>query len=136
MKITVDTNVLISATFWAGASDRIISMVEAKTIQLVLSEEIIKEYVGVLEYEEIKDKIRDKNLVMRRTVSKIISLSTIIEPTKKFSVVQDDPDDNKILEAAVAGGVDFIVSNDKHLLNLQEFENILIVSPDDFIKLS
>ncbi|HLC19766.1 MAG TPA: putative toxin-antitoxin system toxin component, PIN family [Candidatus Nanoarchaeia archaeon] len=134
MKITVDTNVLISATFWTGASDKIISKVEAKLIQLVLSKEIIKEYAGVLDYEEIKTKIRNKNLVMKHTVSKIISLSTIIEPTEKFFAVKDDPDNNKILECAVAGRVDFIVSNDKHLLKLQKFENISIVSPDDFVK--
>ena len=61
MRITADTNTLISATFWYGASDKIISRVEAKEIQLILSDEIIKEYVDVLEYEEIQEKIRGYN---------------------------------------------------------------------------
>lgn len=135
MRITVDTNTLISSTFWYGASDKIIARVEAKEMQLILSGEIIKEYIDVLEYEEIQDKIRDKQLVMKHTVKKIISISTIIEPKIKLDVVKDDPDDNKILECALAGNVDCIISNDKHLLKLKKFENIPILKPDDFLKL-
>jgi len=44
MKITADTNVLISATFWHGASDRILSNVESKEIELILSQDILAEY--------------------------------------------------------------------------------------------
>jgi putative PIN family toxin of toxin-antitoxin system len=134
MKITADTNILISATFWHGASDRIISKVEAKEIQLILSEEIVKEYAEVMDYDEIKNKIKDKNLAIKHTVSKIISISTIIEPKTKLNVIKDDSDDNKILECAVAGNVDCIVSNDKHLLKLRKFRNIPILTPDDFLE--
>lgn len=134
MKITADTNILISATFWHGASDRIISKVEAKEIQLILSEEIVKEYAEVLDYDEIKDKIKDKNLAMKHTVSKIISISTIIEPKVKLDVIKDDPDDNKILECAVAGNVDRIVGNDRHLLKLKTFRDIPILTPNEFVE--
>ncbi len=50
MRITVDTNILVSATFWNGASEKIIEKVEKKEIQLVLSKEIIDEFVRVLNY--------------------------------------------------------------------------------------
>ena len=45
MKITVDTNVLISSSFWHGDSDRILNRVENKEIELVLSKEIIEEFI-------------------------------------------------------------------------------------------
>ena len=64
MKITVDTNVLISATFWYGDSEKIITKAENKEIELVLSRDIIKEYNEVLQYKEIKDKIKDKNKIL------------------------------------------------------------------------
>jgi len=134
MKITADTNVLISATFWHGPSDRIISKAEAKEIRLVLSEQIIKEYAEVLDYEEIQNKIKNKNLVMKHTLSKIISISNIIGTKTKLNVIKDDPDDNKILECAIDGNVDFIVSNDRHLLKLKEYGNIPILTPDEFAK--
>ena len=128
MKITLDTNVLISATFWHGDSDKIIEKVESKEIELVLSKEIIEEFAKVLKYKDIQEKIKNKNLEMKRTVEKIISISKIVEPLEKLNIVNEDPDDNKILECAKSGEVDFIISNDNHLLKLKEFENIKIIT--------
>jgi len=128
MKITVDTNVLISATFWYGDSERIIEKIESKDIELVLSKEIIEEFARVLNYRDIKEKIKNKNLEIKRTVEKIISISKIVEPLEKLNIVNEDPDDNKILECAKSGEVDFIISNDNHLLKLKEFENIKIIT--------
>ena len=51
MRITVDTNFLISATFWNGDSDKIIKKVEMKDAELVLSSEIIDEFSKVLGYK-------------------------------------------------------------------------------------
>ena len=78
MKITLDTNVLISATFWHGDSDKIIEKVEKKDIELILSKDIIEEFARVLKYKEIQEKVKNKNLEMKRTVEKIISISKII----------------------------------------------------------
>ncbi|MDO8517056.1 MAG: putative toxin-antitoxin system toxin component, PIN family [Nanoarchaeota archaeon] len=132
MKITIDTNVLISGSFWAGASDKILEKIENKEIELFLSKDIIEEFSEVLDYEEIKNKIRDKGLELRRTIEKIISISTIIEPLEKFDIVEEDPDDNKILECAVEGKVNYIISQDKHLLKLKEFQDIKILTPEEF----
>ncbi len=133
MKITVDTNVLISSSFWYGDSNRILIKVENKEIELILSKEIIEEFIRVLDYEEIKDKVKEKNLEMKRTVEKIISISTIIEPKEKFMVVQEDIDDNVILDCAFEGKVDYIISQDNHLLRLKEFRGIKIVTPGEFL---
>jgi len=70
---------------------------------------------------------------MKRTVEKIISISKIVEPLEKINIIKEDPDDNKILECAKSGKVDFIVSSDNHLLKLKEFENIKIITPTTFI---
>lgn len=134
MRITVDTNVLVSATFWCGASDEVISRVEEKEMQLILSEEIIKEYVDVLDYKEIKDKIRDKKLEIIRTIKKITSVSTIVAPKQRLNIVKEDHDDDKVLECAKEGNADYIISNDKHILKLKSFEGIPILTPADFLK--
>ena len=133
MKITMDTNVLISATFWYGDYNKIIEKVENNDIALVLSKEIIEEFARVLNYKSIQEKIKNKNLEMKRTVEKIISISKIVEPLEKINIIKEDPDDNKILECAKSGKVDFIVSSDNHLLKLKEFENIKIITPTTFI---
>ncbi|MFH1209698.1 MAG: putative toxin-antitoxin system toxin component, PIN family [archaeon] len=135
MRITVDTNILISATFWKGNSFRIIEKVENKELELVLSKDIIKEFIGVLNYEEIQDKIKDKNLEMQKTVEDIISISIVIEPQQKFDIIKDDVKDNIIIESAFEGKVDYIITKDKHLLKLKEFRSIKIISPEEFLKL-
>ena len=136
MRITVDTNILVSATFWNGASNKIIEKVEKKEIELILSKDIINEYVKVLNYKEIQDKIKANNLEMTRTVEKIAAISTFVKPKEKLHIIKDDPTDDKFLECAKEGKVDYLVSNDKkHLLTLKEFEGIKIISPEEFLKI-
>lgn len=135
IRITVDTNVLVSATFWYGASYRIIELVEQGKVELVLSEAIIQEFSAVLEYEEIKKKIVNKRLLMLRTVEKLVFMSKIIAPVIRIAVVKEDPDDDKILECAVAGDVNYLISKDNHLLKIVKYGIIKIVSPEEFLKL-
>lgn len=70
-----------------------------------------------------------------RSVEKIIAIATLVEPVEKLNIVKEDPDDNMVLECAKAGKVDYIVSNDKHLLKLKEFEGIKIVTPKEFLQI-
>ncbi len=135
MKITVDTNVLISSAFWYGSSFKIIEKVENKEIELVLSREILEEFMNVLNYEEIQQKIKNKNLEMKRTVEKIISISRIVEPEQRLNVVKEDDKDNKIIECAIEGDVGYIISQDNHLLKLKEYKGIKIILPEDFLKI-
>ncbi len=133
MKITVDTNVLISATFWNGDSQRIIELVENKELVLVLSQDILKEYKEVIQYDDIQKKIERNSLVLRYTFLKIIQISTLVEPSKSIFLVKDDPDDNAILECALEGEVDYIISQDKHLLKIKELQGIQIITPKEFL---
>jgi len=95
----------------------------------VLSKAIISEFEQVLNYDEIQNK----NLEMKRTVRKIISISKIIEPIGRLEIIKDDPSDNIILECALDGDVDYIISRDKHLLRLEEFKGIRILTPEEFL---
>jgi uncharacterized protein len=135
MKITIDTNVLISGSLWKGASDKILEKVENKEIELILSKDIIEEFSEVLNYDEIKNKIRDKGLEIRRTVEKIVSISNTIEPLEKLNIITEDSDDNRILECAVEGKADFIITQDNHLLKLREFQGTKIITPEEFLTL-
>ena len=135
MKVVLDTNVLVSGTFWTGKSFEIIKLLELKGLGLILSKELIDEYNETINSEEIIDKIENKNLIVNEIIKKIISEAEIVEPSQKFEVVKGDPDDNKILECAVEGKADFIVSQDSHLLKLREFHGIRIMSPEEFLEM-
>jgi len=125
----------VSGTFWTGASFRILDLVDRKKLRSISSKEIIEEYYGVINSDEIIDKIERKKLIIYKLVEKIIKNSEITEPRTKLSIVKEDPDDNKILECAKEGRVDYIITQDEHLLKLKKFENIPILKPDDFLKL-
>ena len=71
---------------------------------------------------------------MKRTIGKLVSIAKMVEPNERLDIVKDDADDNKILECAKSGKVDFIVSNDNHLLKLKKFDKIPILTPKEFIK--
>ncbi len=134
MKVTLDTNVLVSGTLWEGASSKIIDKAERKEVEIILSPAILEEYKEVMEYDEIKEKIKEQGLVVKVAFQSLGSLATIVQPKEKIEVVKEDPDDNSILECAREGKADAIVTNDKHLLKLKEFEGIKILTPEEFNK--
>ena len=135
MRVTLDTNVLISATFWKGDSDRIIELAEHGKIELILSPAIIEEFLKVLDYKEIQEKIVGKNLRMRRPIEKIISIAAIVIPKRLIDIVKEDPADNKIFECAIEGKAGFVVSQDKHLLRISEYGGVKVVSPRELLGL-
>ena len=53
----------------------------------------------------------------------------------RFNVIEEDPEDNVIIDCAVEGKIDYIITKDKHLLNLNEFRGIKIVTPSDFVRI-
>jgi putative PIN family toxin of toxin-antitoxin system len=134
MKVVLDTNILVSAMFWNGDSDKIIRLAEEKKVEIILSKDILDELSKVLGYKDIQDKVKDKNLEVRNSFQKIVELATIIESEEKVDIIKDDPADNKFLECAKAGKADFIISKDKHLFNLKKFENISIITPKEFLE--
>jgi len=133
IKIVLDTNIFISGTFWSGDSAKILRLIESREVILVTSSEIIEEYNRILFSDEMKEKV-DFHSEKTQAVQKITQLALFVQPTVKLNVVKDDPDDNKFIEAAVAGNVQFIVSKDKHLLNIKKYNEIPIVLPEDFLK--
>ena len=135
MRITLDTNVLISGTFWTGDSFRILDMIDKKKLNNISSREIIEEYNEAIKSDEIVDKVDNKKLIMTKIVHNVIKSSEIVEPTIKLDVIKDDPDDNKVLECAKEGKVSHVITNDNHLLKLKEFEGIKIVTTEEFLRI-
>jgi len=58
----------------------------------------------------------------------------VVEPVETPRVVPDDPDDDKLVAAALAGFADAIVTNDHHLLGLHPYGQLRIVRPAEFVR--
>ena len=137
MRITLDTNVLVSAFISrTGHPARVLDIaLTLEDVQLVLSDEIIREFKRVMSREELLvrlgytlDDVEDLAKLLRKT-------SRMIKVTSRFRAVKEDPADNVVLNTAHDGRCDFIVSGDHHLLNLKEFRAIRILSPDRMLNL-
>ena len=131
MKAVLDTNVFISGIFWKGSSNKVITNWKEGKFTLVISLEAVSEIIKVL-----KDfKIKLSYDMVKEWVDLIIRNSIIVEPKEKIAIVKDDPKDDIFIETAVAGNVDYVISQDNHLLKLKEFRGIKIITPEEFNKI-
>ncbi len=69
---------------------------------------------------------------VQTTIRVVAQIGRVIAPRTVLKVVTADPDDDRILECAVDGKADIIVSNDHHLLDLKTYSNIPIIAGPDF----
>lgn len=135
-RVVVDTNVLISGTFWTGDSFRILKLVDEDKLQLVLSPEIIEEYLKVMNYDEILEKTTEETRhAAELAVRKIVLQALLIQPANHFEAVKADPKDDKFIDAALEAKAEYIITQDRHLLDIKEFKNIRIITPKEFIVL-
>lgn len=128
-RIVLDTNVLVSALGWRGAPHEIVRRCHAGEHRLLISPEILSELERVLRYPKLKltaDRI-DAYL------EQLTELVELIHPAIEISAITADPSDNRILECALAGRANIIVSGDSHLLDLRTFEAISILRPQEFL---
>jgi len=132
-KVVLDTNTLISGIFWDGNEARVIEEAENNKVQLFISTKLLQELEGVLKREKFTRKLEGKESTVEQAVAKIALIATLIEPAKKINIIKDDPDDNLVLECAVTARADLIISGDKHLLKLQRYSGIDIMSARDFL---
>ena len=136
MKAVLDTNVWLSGIFWNGEASKIIEKAENKNFQIFISEDILSEIINILSMEsKFKNYILNLKLSIEDLLRTILSISTLVEPKIKLYVVKSDPKDNIILETALEGKTEYIVTYDNHLLNMIEFRNIKIINPGEFLGL-
>jgi putative PIN family toxin of toxin-antitoxin system len=73
---------------------------------------------------------------IEHTIEIINSRTILVHPKNKISIIKEKDDDNRILECAIEGGVQYLISGDrKHLLPLIEYKGTKILSPAEFLKL-
>ena len=130
MRAVLDTNVLISSVISTGVPHEIVIKGVSSEYQIVVSVTTLTEFRDtLLKYPE---KFQMDEGDVQQEVETIRYFAEFVDPDEEITAVEDDPDDDKFLEAAVAGNVDYIVSGDRHLLDLDSFQGIEIVEPRAF----
>ena len=129
LRIVIDTNIFISS-FFGGAPREIIDLWKTGETTICLTQAIVEEYIKVLNRLGLKDKPEIKNLT-KLFAEGFNSIFTTKTPN--LNIIEDDPDDNKFLECAVALESRIIISGDKHLKDIKKYIDIEIMSPREFL---
>lgn len=128
ISVTLDSNIYVSALQFGGIGVRLIGMARSGAIRMDTSEAILAETVGVL-----RDKFGWDGYRLHFARLELRKFAHIVVPTQTLNVT-GDPDDNRILECAIAAGSDYIVTYDNDLLRLGEYAGIKIVRAVEFLQ--
>jgi putative PIN family toxin of toxin-antitoxin system len=129
MRVIADTNIYISALMFGGLQGTFLDLAIRRAFTLVSSRAILDELD-----EKLRGKFALSDADARRIRARLEEAADLVDPGFVLQVVTDDPDDNRILECAVSGKADLIISGDRHLLRLASYEGISILTVRQFFK--
>ena len=129
MRVILDTNVFVSGVFFRGPPYQILTAWRDGKVQLVASPEILDEYqrVGEILGKQFPKVDLGPIIDLLAVEAKLVLPPPLPEP------VCADPDDDKFLACALASKTKFVISGDKHLLNVSNYRGIMIVRPRKFV---
>lgn len=131
MRAVVDTNVLISAIFWPGKPKQLLNKIRRGEITFLTSQALLSELKQVLTRKDKPFKLSEEEA--QRVLSAIRDLAEVIQPHSQVTRCRDEPD-NRVLECALDGRADWIITGDTHLLEMRSFEEIKITTVADFLR--
>ncbi|MCK4830849.1 putative toxin-antitoxin system toxin component, PIN family [bacterium] len=129
IRVVIDTNIFVSS-FFGGNPRKIVDLWKSGQLTLCLSKPIVHEYVEVLKRLGLQNERELDELLGLFAHGFHILFSA---KTPELNVVEEDPDDNKFIECAVALKCTFVISGDKHLTEIRDYMGIEIVTPKEFL---
>jgi putative PIN family toxin of toxin-antitoxin system len=129
MKIVLDANIFISSFFWGGNPRTIFERIIAGTDELFITKEILDEIEDVME----RPKFHADKDGIQYYLNSIEEIGNKITAKKRIKNGSRDKSDNKYIECGIAANVEYIISGDIHLLELEEYENIKIITAKNYL---
>lgn len=128
-RVVLDTNILVSALIFEGKPRTLLELALKKNIIVCISKPLLAELQEILliKFEFSEQRVKQ----IERKLTKAFRL---VYPKKQIKVVRDS-DDNKVLEAAIEGKCQYIITGDKDLLDLMTYKRIKILKANEFINL-
>jgi len=130
-RVVIDTSVFISALLFDGVPGQLVDLWQQGKIVFLVSGKVLKEYLAVLSYPKFK---LTKEEIKSLAESEGIPFFEPVNVTTKVEIITIDPADNKFLELAEDGKADFILSGDKHLLDLKSYKDFRIIQVEEFLR--
>ncbi len=130
VKIVLDTNIVVSALIFGGVPRKVTDLIVDKAFRPVMSEELMTELRRVIteRFPRARHEIEIYERLLRRYAIWVPLGSQTV-------VVSRDPDDNKFIETALVSDAEYIVSGDKDLTELKQYDQVKIIKLAEFLKL-
>lgn len=134
MRVVFDTNVIISAAIAKRASTpaQVLMLWENQQFTLVISDAILAEYKKALTYPHIQQLHKKTPAQVNTLISKFRKTALVVNPKKEETIARD-PKDNMFLSCAIASKAEYIISDDRDLLDIREHKGIRIFTPSMFL---
>lgn len=133
--MVLDTNIWVSAMVWGGSPASIIKAAEDNRIDIVVSEEIVREIGRTLAYPRLREVYECVNVKREELIEAVLRIAIIVEVKAEVDVIHEGSADNKFLECALDGNADYVVSGDEHLLRIKHYGRMQVISVRQFLKL-
>lgn len=125
----LDSNIYISAIAFQGKPLKVVERAFDREFLLVCSPVILEEVE-----RNVTKKLDVSSIRLKEFINDIVSISSMYIPTGELQIINYAPD-NLILEIALIGGADVLVTGDKkHLLPLHKYHGVVIEPPSTFLK--
>ena len=134
IKIVVDANLFASALIKPDSNPgKILELIRQNQVELIISPAIIKAIKRILLYPKIKKYHQKTDQELDRYFDDLLIFAWVVEGQAEIDVIKADPTDNKYLACALEGEADYIVSGDRHLLNVGLHQGIRIMNAKAFL---
>lgn len=121
---------MISALLFSGTASRLVSLWQSRRITVLISREILTEYLRVFAYPKFHLSDQEIRPLIEEELLPFVETSRV---RRRLAVVRRDPDDDKFLECAVAGRAKYLVTGDRDLRELGSFRGITILTAGAFL---
>ena len=133
IKAVIDTNILIRALIKPhGTVGPILQHLSRGDFVIVYSTPLLDELIAKLSLPRIRVKYHVELDQIEALVALIALRGERVTPNRKVKVCRD-PQDNVVIETALAGGAEYVVTGDEDLLILKKFEAVRFVTPRAFL---
>ena len=131
MRIVCDTNVIVFGLLFEGPSRTVLKLIATGAVVNITSAILFSEFDGVIRRRPKFGLSPDE---IAAVINQLAETFEFAAPSCRVDVVVRDPDDNRVLEAALAGAAELVVTGDSDLLELESFEGIGLINAAQFLR--
>ena len=133
MRVVIDANVFVSAVISTGVPKQVIDRWYEGCFDLVISPAILEEIERVFRYPKLSQRYNLPWSRIEGVLMRLRSQADQVVPSQRLDVIEQDPSDHRYAECAVEGGAEILVSGDRHLLALGEYQGVQVLDPAGFL---